>query len=141
MIPDGKAGLDASRSERGYGGPVVDPTFTALLKAIDAGHVPSDWQVSGPRYVERDPYVGHNGLTLDGKQIRMPQSMGHVRLNLMPEVAAAVLRYIGEIAEPAPSRSGKSCTYRLRKQLRKKNARTVEAATSGPGNDPNETSK
>ena len=38
-----------------------------------------------------------------------------VTLNLQPAVAHAVLQYLLHIAEPQPSRSGKSITYRLKK--------------------------
>lgn len=93
----------------------MDPTFTAVLRAMARGEVMTDWKITGPLHVDRNPEA-RTAFARDDELIEIPETSGHVQLNLMPEVAAAVLRLIGDIAEAAPSRTGRSRTYRLKKK-------------------------
>lgn len=93
-----------------------DPTFHRMLQAIRAGGQPIDWRVTGPLTVVQSDGRARRGIDHDGELIVMPAVAERpVQLNLMPEVAAALLRYLAQIAEPSPSRSGKSNTYRMKK--------------------------
>ena len=93
---DSSAVLDRGRAVL----PHRDPTFDAVVRRLEQGELAVDWRITGPRLVRPSaaPEVGQ----------------GVVTLNLMPEVARAVLLYLNHIAEPQPSRSGKSNTYRLK---------------------------
>ena len=82
--------------------PHRDPTFDAVVRRLEQGEPAVDWRITGPRLVRPSaaPEV----------------APGSVSLNLMPEVARAVLLYLNHIAEPQPSRSGRSNTYRLKRR-------------------------
>lgn len=105
-------GLDSSRSAPAYG----DPTGEQAIRSAMCGPM-MDWKIVGPRLVVQNTVVRGLG---DGEDVSramlMPTTSDRpIQLNLMPEVAKAVLNLLLEIAEPAPSRSGGSRTFRLKK--------------------------
>ncbi|WP_146238540.1 DUF2384 domain-containing protein [Curtobacterium sp. MCPF17_003] len=98
--------------------PHRDPTFDAVVRAIEGGGQPVDWKLTGPLMVRRhdpDP-ASRGGLDRSREWLRMPSvSDKPLQLNLEPDVAAEVLRYLNRIAERRPSRSGKTMTYGMKK--------------------------
>lgn len=98
--------------------PHRDPTFEAVVRAIERGGQPVDWKLTGPLMVRRhDPNpASRGGLDRSREWLRMPSvSDKPLQLNLEPDVAAAVLRYLDRIAERRSSRSGKTTTYGMKK--------------------------
>lgn len=106
------AGLDNGRSAL----PHRDPTFDAVVERLRLGDLPLDWKITGPRVVNSEART-RAGRDRNGDMIAMPAVAERpVELNLMPEVAVAILLYLDTIAEAKPSRSGLSKTYRLKKK-------------------------
>ena len=98
-LPD----LSASTASTDAGRAVLphrDPTFDAVARLLEQGTPVADWRITGPRMVRPSaaPEVSDQMVTL----------------SLQPAVARAVLQHLLHIAEPQPSRSGKSITYRLK---------------------------
>lgn len=98
--------------------PHRDPTFDAVVRAIRDGGQPIDWKLTGPLMVRQhdpDPQ-SRGGLDREHRWLRTPSvSDRPLQLNLEPEVAAEILRYLNTIAERRPSRSGKTSTYGMKK--------------------------
>lgn len=96
--------------------PHRDPTFDAVVRAIAEGDQPVDWKLTGPLMVRQqtlDPRQRNSG---ERRWLnRASVSDRPLQLNLEPDVAAEVLRYLDRIAERRPSRSGKTTTYGMRK--------------------------
>jgi hypothetical protein len=98
--------------------PHRDPTFDAVVRAIHDGGQPVDWKLTGPLMIrQQDPDPrSRGGLDRDHQWLRTPAvSDRPLQLNLEPEVAAEILRYLNTIAERRPSRSGKTSTYGMKK--------------------------
>lgn len=96
--------------------PHRDPTFDAVVRAIEEGDQPIDWKLTGPLMVRQrtlDPRFRGNG---ERRWLNRASTSDHpLQLNLEPDVAAEVLRYLDRIAERRPSRSGKTMTYGMKK--------------------------
>ena len=122
-------GLDEGRPAPAYGDPVGETAIKRLIRNRPL----TNWHITGPgqqHNLVRDAHRVHaEGEGFDW----LPEiSTRPLQLNLMPELASAVLRFIEAVAEPAPSRSGSSYTFRL-----KKNAAAILADHDGntsPGN-------
>lgn len=114
--------LDGSRSAPTYGDPVGETAIRRLLR----GRPLTNWKMTGPgaRTVNPQAYRVH---AENGNHEWLPEAASRpLQLSLMPEVALEVLRFIDAIAEPLPSRSGHSYTFRL-----KKNAAAILADHDG----------
>lgn len=98
--------------------PHRDPTFDAVVRAIELGKQPVDWKLVGPLMVrQRDPDPrSRGGIDRDQQWLELPAvSSRALQLNLEPAVAAELLRHLDRIAERRPSRSGKTTTYGIKK--------------------------
>lgn len=109
-----KASLDRSRGVL----PHRDPTFDAVVRAIEGGGQPIDWKLTGPLLVRQETMGPHarGGIDRDQQWLRLPAlSNRALQLNLEPDVAAELLRHLDRIAERRSSRSGKTTTYGMKK--------------------------
>lgn len=94
--------------------PHRDPTFDAVVKLANSQGMPLDWRITGPSVVRQRTSRHHKDR--DGVLVETPGvSDRPVQFNLEPEVAAEVLRFLVNIAEPSLSRSGKTKTLRMKK--------------------------
>jgi hypothetical protein len=101
---------DSSRSVL----PHRDPTFDAVVELARSSAQPLDWRITGPSLVKQHTKQEHQSS--DGSPVSSPGlSDRPVQFNLEPDVAAALLRHLIDIAEPTPSRSGKTKTLRMKK--------------------------
>lgn len=98
--------------------PHRDPTFDAVVRAIEHGGQPVDWKLTGPLTIRKhnpDPQ-SRGGLDRDQQWLRLPAVTNRpLQLNLEPDVAAEMLRHLDRIAIRRPSRSGKTTTYGMKK--------------------------
>lgn len=106
---------DASQADHGRSVlPHRDPTFDAVVELVNHSVLPLDWRITGPSLIRQRTKRRHQDNS--GAMVSSPGISEHpVQLNLEPEVAAEMLRYLVRIAEPAPSRTGKSKTLRMKK--------------------------
>lgn len=96
--------------------PHRDPTFDAVVRAIAEGDQPVDWKLTGPLMVRQQTLDPRERGSGERRWLnRASLSDRPLQLNLEPDVAAEVLRYLDRIAERRPSRSGKTTTYGMKK--------------------------
>lgn len=94
--------------------PHRDPTFDAVVELARSSAKPLDWRLTGPSLVRQRTKQRHRDN--QGAMVCSPAvSDQPVQFNLEPDVAAEMLRYLVRIAEPTPSRSGKTKTLRMKK--------------------------
>lgn len=94
--------------------PHRDPTFDAVVELARSTAKPLDWRITGPSLVRQRTKQRHRDN--QGATVCSPGlSDQPVQFNLEPDVAAELLRHLVSIAEPTPSRSGKTKTLRMRK--------------------------
>jgi hypothetical protein len=99
--------------------PHRDPTFDAVYALLEQGEPAIDWRITGPKLITQATRTRGLARSSAGvlEAVQLPQTAAEpVSLNLQPDVARAVLRYLRDVAEPQRSRTGGTLTYRLKRE-------------------------